>query len=161
MVAKWYAVYTNPRAEKRVNEKLKRAGIETYLPLHRTPRAWSDRVKLVDMPLFTSYVFVKCEEKFITQLYNFQGIARVLYNNGKPAVIRQIEIDAIKKFLELAIDKPLCNGDEVEILAGSLKKICGVVTRMSKRYIYLRIAHLNAVICVNISKVAPSKRLIR
>jgi transcription antitermination factor NusG len=156
---KWFALYTNPRAEKKVNQELKKAGYVTYLPLHRTPRVWSDRIKLVDMPLFTSYVFIRCEESIVSKFYFWPKIVKVLYHNGKPAVIKQKEIDAIKIFLEAAAERPLCTGDEVEILAGSMKKICGVITRLNRKFIYLKIEHLNAVVCVNITSVAHKNRL--
>ena len=55
----WYAVYTNSRAEKRVSDRIEELGIETFLPLQKTLRQWSDRKKLVEKPLISSYVFVK------------------------------------------------------------------------------------------------------
>ena len=48
----WYVLYTTARAEKHVELKLQAEGVETYLPLHKCPRKWSDRVKMVEMPLF-------------------------------------------------------------------------------------------------------------
>lgn len=58
----WYVLYTAPRAEKKVEERLRERGVECYLPLHRSPQVWSDRVKMVDKPLFISYVFVRSTE---------------------------------------------------------------------------------------------------
>ena len=52
------AVYTRPRAEKKVNGRLEEKGYTTYLPLKKTKRQWSDRVKIVELPLISSYVFV-------------------------------------------------------------------------------------------------------
>ena len=49
----WYAVYTNSRAEKRVSDRLAEMGIETFLPLQKTLRQWSDRKKLVEKPLIS------------------------------------------------------------------------------------------------------------
>src|SRR5512140_1670119 len=54
----WYALYTRPRAEKMVYSRLEEGGIEAFLPLYKTLRKWSDRKKLVEKPLFSSYVFV-------------------------------------------------------------------------------------------------------
>lgn len=48
---KWYALYTRPRAEKLVYQRLVEASIETFLPLQKTYRMWSDRKKLVERPL--------------------------------------------------------------------------------------------------------------
>ena len=48
---KWYAVYTRPRFEKQVGQRLLEEGIEAYVPLIKTMRQWSDRKKVVELPL--------------------------------------------------------------------------------------------------------------
>ena len=160
-VYRWYALYTKPRFEKRVKEKLELNGFDCYLPLHRTPRVWSDRVKMVDMPLFSSYIFVKCREYEILSLIRITGIVRVVFYDGRPAVIRQQELDSIQKFIELAEGKVLCTGDEVEILTGSWKSRSGKIVKIKKKYLILSIEQLTATVCVNTDYVAPIKRLIR
>jgi transcription antitermination factor NusG len=155
----WYALYTKPRAEKRVDETLKANGIECYLPLHRSPRVWSDRIKVVDIPLFNSYIFVKCNASEIFYMNKIDGVARIVYYDGKPAIIRQNEIDAIKTFIKEAEGRTLCKGDEVEILTGSMKKISGKIVRIKKHYVLLHIQQLMATICVNTENVAPLDRM--
>lgn len=155
----WYALYTKPRSEKRVKEKLESNGWECYLPLHRSPRVWSDRVKVVDMPLFNSYIFVKCKESEILSSIRVNGVVRVVFYDGKPAVIRQKEVDAIKMFIEEAEGKVLCTGDEVEILTGSMKNKSGKIMKIKKKYLVLHIEQLAATICVNTESVAPLDRV--
>lgn len=155
----WYALYTQPRAEKRVKEKLDLNGIECYLPLHRSPRVWSDRVKMVDLPLFNSYIFVKCRESEIFQMNKINGVVRIVFYDGKPAKISQKEIDAIQMFINEAAGKALCKGDEVEILTGSMKNRSGKIIRIKKKYIVLHIQQLTATVCVNTESVAPLKRV--
>ena len=58
----WYVLYTNPKAEKKVAEQLNKIGIETYCPLVTKIQQWSDRKKKIEVPLFSSYVFVNIEE---------------------------------------------------------------------------------------------------
>lgn len=157
--ANWYALYTKPRFEKRVKEKLEMAGLECYLPLHRSPRVWSDRVKIVDMPLFNSYLFVKCNASEILSLIRINGVVRVVFYDGKPAVIRQKEVDAIKMFIEEAEGKVLSTGDEVEILTGSMKHKSGKIMKIKKKYLVLHIEQLAATICVNTESVAPLDRV--
>lgn len=156
---KWYVLYTSPRAEKQVKEKLEMQGVECFLPLHRTPRVWSDRVKLVDVPLFNSYLFVKCRESDILSLNRISGVVRVVFYDNKPAVIRQKEIDAIQLFLKEAEGKALCTGDEVEILTGSMKNKSGTIVCIRKKYLVLRVDQLAAQVCVETGKVAPLKRV--
>lgn len=155
----WYALYTTPRAEKQVKEKLDANGVTCYLPLHRTPRVWTDRVKMVDMPLLSSYIFVYCKPTEILLMNRVKGVVRVVFYDGKPAVIRPEEIDAIRLFLQEAEGKPLCTGEEVEILAGSLKSQLGTIIRIKKKYLVLRIDSIAANVIVNTEYVAPLKRV--
>ncbi len=99
MSNKWLAVYTKPRWEKKVSQLLTDKGVESYCPLNKVRRKWSDRVKVVEEPLFKSYVFVKVanEEKINVRMTN--GVINFVYWQGKPAVIRDKEINVIKRFL--------------------------------------------------------------
>jgi transcriptional antiterminator RfaH len=65
---KWYALYTRPRAEKQVYQRLTEAGVETFLPLQKTYRMWSDRKKLVEKPLLSSYIFVNTKSKHFPEV---------------------------------------------------------------------------------------------
>lgn len=158
-ISNWYALYTSPRAEKQVRERIAATGVTCWLPLHRSPRVWSDRVKIVEMPLYTSYIFVYCEEKKLRDLLRIYGVARIVYYNGKPAVIRQREIDVIREFLELAAGKELFVGDEVEILCGALKNVSGKIKKIKRNYLVLFLEQMGATVCVNLEEVAPLNRL--
>ncbi len=155
----WYALYTAPRAEKQVNDRIAGLGIDCWLPLHRCPRVWSDRVKIVDLPLYTSYIFVHCEETKLRELLRVYGVSRIVYYDGKPAIIRQKEIDAIREFLDMAAGKKLYVGDEVEILCGALKNVSGKVRKIKKNYLVLFLEQMGATVCVNLEEVAPVNRL--
>jgi len=96
---KWLAVYTRPRWEKKVNQLLTEKGLECYCPLNKVRRKWSDRVKIVEEPLFKSYVFVKVNSDDRTAVRMTNGAINFVYWDGKPAVIREKEIIAIKRFL--------------------------------------------------------------
>ena len=150
---KWFTLYTKPRFEKRVKVELEQNGFECYLPLHRTPRVWSDRVKLVDMPLFSSYIFVRCKDFEILPLVRTRGVSRVVFYNGKPAIIREQDIEAIRKFIEAASGKVLSTGDEVKILTGTMKNKSGVVLRVKKKYLILCVEQLKATVTINTENV--------
>jgi transcription antitermination factor NusG len=92
-------VYTRPRWEKKVNQLLTEKGLESYCPLNKVRRKWSDRVKVVEEPLFKSYVFVKVNEDDRTAVRMTNGAINFVYWDGKPAVIKEKEIIAIKRFL--------------------------------------------------------------
>ena len=73
--------------------------IENYLPLQRVIRQWSDRRKVVHEPLFKSYLFVKIDETEKESVRRIPGVMNFVYWLGKPAIIRETEIDSIRSFI--------------------------------------------------------------
>jgi transcription antitermination factor NusG len=96
---KWYAVYTKPRWEKKVYALFTQKGIEAYCPLNKVRKQWSDRIKIVEEPLFKSYVFVRVTGEGQTKVRMVNGVVNFVYHERKPAVIRDSEIKVIRKFL--------------------------------------------------------------
>lgn len=74
-------------------------GLEAYCPLNRVRRKWSDRVKWIEEPLFKSYVFVRIPEDEQTSVRMVNGVVNFVYWLGRPAVIKDLEIETIRKFL--------------------------------------------------------------
>ena len=99
MSRKWLAVYTRPRWEKKVNQLLIEKGLESYCPLNKVRRKWSDRIKIVEEPLFKSYVFVRVNDDDRSTVRMTNGAINFVYWDGKPALIKEKEIIAIKRFL--------------------------------------------------------------
>lgn len=83
-----------------MNQLLIEKGLESYCPLNRVRRKWSDRVKIVEEPLFKSYVFVKVSDEDRKTVRMTNGAINFVYWVGKPAVIKEKEITAIKRFLD-------------------------------------------------------------
>jgi transcription antitermination factor NusG len=79
---------------------LKEKGFESYCPLNKVRRKWSDRIKVVEEPLFKSYVFVKTDDAARTEIRMTAGVINFVYWNSKPAVIKEKEIATIKRFLD-------------------------------------------------------------
>jgi len=92
-------VYTKPRWEKKVHALLTEKKIESYCPLNKVRKKWSDRMKTVEEPLFKSYVFARVSEEDQTQVRMTAGVMNFVYWQGKPAIIRAKEIETIRKFL--------------------------------------------------------------
>ena len=97
---RWLAVYTKPRWEKKIDQFLKDKGIESYCPLNRVQRKWSDRMKMVEEPLFKSYVFVHVNDEEEKVVRYVSGVLNFVYWLGRPAVIRPKDIERIKRFLK-------------------------------------------------------------
>ena len=98
-IKKWYAVYTKPRWEKKVYALFLAQDITAYCPLNKVKKKWSDRYKIVHEPLFKSYVFVQVEENEMTKVRMVGGVVNFVYWNGKPAIIKEEEINTIRRFL--------------------------------------------------------------
>jgi transcription antitermination factor NusG len=109
----WHAVYTKPRWEKKVAALLEAKGIEYYCPLNKVVKQWSDRKKTVLEPLFKSYVFVQVAEEKKWDLLNVAGIINYVTWLGKPAKIKENEIETIRKFLK--------EFESVEVVDGNLE----------------------------------------
>ena len=95
----WYVLCTKARFEKKVAYRLKEAGYNVYCPLQKHNRQWSDRTKVVEEPLFKSYLFIQIEDHRRDEVFAFPGITRYLYWMHRPAQVRQVEINTIKKLL--------------------------------------------------------------
>lgn len=131
----WYAVYTRSRAEKQIHKLLVRAGIETYLPLRKELKYWSDRKKWVEEPLFRSYVFVHITEAEYFTVLNIPGAVRYITFEGKAVPIPPQQIEAIKQFVATGevlpeFEQDLSPGDKIDIIAGPMKGIEGELVKI-------------------------------
>jgi transcription antitermination factor NusG len=131
----WYAVYTKPRWEKKVAALLLERGIENYCPINKVTRQWSDRKKVVMEPVFKGYVFVRLEDAKKWEVKEVNGVLNFVYWLGKPAVIRDEEIDVIRKFLNEFKDvqveqKGVVVSSEVRIRQGVLMNYHGIVVEV-------------------------------
>jgi len=153
----WYAVYTRPRWEKKVASILSRKNIENYCPLNRIQRQWSDRKKVVQEPLFTSYVFIQVTEAEHSLLKQIDGIISMVYWLGKPAVIRDNEIRAIKDFLSEYVNvtlekRPININDSIRVVSGPLMEMEGNVVGLKARTIKVSLPSLGYMMQAEIEK---------
>lgn len=159
----WYLLYTSSRAEKQVEQRLKMEGVEVFLPMHLTPRIWSDRVKMVEVPLFNSYIFVKTIDEVLRSLVRINGISRIVFYNGKPAIVRQSEIDNIITFLEKAkgLECEFIENDDIEILTGPMKNKTGKVKKVSGNRITLSLEQIGLTVSIQADQVIKSRNAIK
>jgi transcription antitermination factor NusG len=156
----WYAVYTKPRWEKKIAQKLEEKGIETYCPLNRVTRQWSDRKKIVVEPLFKGYVFVHTDEEKKWAVKEVNGILNYVYWNGKPAMIRDEEIETIKRFLNEFTDVEVQEykfevNKKVRIKQGALMNHEGILMEVIGNRARVKIASIG----VQLSAVFEKKNL--
>lgn len=132
---KWYAVYTRPRAEKLVHNRLVEAGVETYLPLQKTFRKWSDRKKLVEKPLLSSYIFVKTNSKNFPVVFKTNGVVKFVSFEGQPVSIPQKQIDILRLLIDSNAEIEISSerfekGDSVEVVSGALLGLTGELIKI-------------------------------
>lgn len=144
----WYVLYTKPRNEKKTAQLLADKGIEVYCPLQENIRQWSDRKKKIQDPLFKSYLFVRLED-YKTEQVNVlttRGAVRFLWWQGNPGVVREEEIEAIRRFLNeykgTAIWVSFDKGEEVKIKEGALKEQKGKIIKLKGNKAFLEIRSL-------------------
>ena len=149
----WYALYTNPRQEKKVAARLQQLGIEVYCPLIIQVRQWSDRKKKVEVPLLPSYVFVKLEAKERERVFQVSGVVRYLYWLGQPAIIRDEEVILMQNWLQGTVTSFEVNGiqlgDYYEISSGPFEGKKGIVEKVSNNQITLVLEQLGVKITIH------------
>jgi len=131
----WYALYTKPRSEKKVALELNLKGFDAYCPTVTTVRQWSDRKKKVEIPLIPSYLFINISPNIFEKVLIVPGILKILYWNGKPAIISEKEIEALKNFengtyQHVSVENYKI-GDKIIITDGPFKNFEGIVHQTS------------------------------
>jgi transcription antitermination factor NusG len=152
---KWFALYTKPRWEKKIDSILVRKGIESWCPLQKVERQWSDRKKIIEDPLFKSYVFVRIGPDERTKVLMTDGVLNFVHYLGKPAVIKDEEVDTIKKYLaekdaSIAIlsEEGFQNEMKIKVNHGVFMGNEGTVIRGGKKKVYVKLESLGQVMVV-------------
>lgn len=160
--AHWFVIKTKQNAEKRVHERLETIGFTVFLPLYQTIRQWSDRKKKIKVPLIPSHLFVYCTPIELRNIYAVQGIVSVLCEFGKPAVVRELEINNMRIFCSLNFEhehvalNSLEKGTEVEVTEGPFAGLVGVVTKNNKgMYVHICFPQLGIALVVKNSQIFP------
>lgn len=133
---RWFAVYTRSRHEKIAEKELKKKGFETFLPLRKVVRQWSDRKKTIEEPLFKGYLFVRTALTERFGVLNSVGVVRFVSQGSEPAEIPEKELAAIRLFVEQDIQVDpfpyLKEGERVYVRSGPFKGAEGFVVRKDK-----------------------------
>src|SRR5579871_3067439 len=134
----WWALYTRHQHEKAVAEMLSAKGFEVFLPLYESIRRWKDRSKMLTLPLFPCYVFVRGGLNRRLQVVTTPGVHMILFHGEQVAMIPGAEIEAIRK----AVEGPfrvephpfLKCGERVRVTRGSLEGVEGILIRKKNLY---------------------------
>lgn len=136
----WIAAYTRPRSEKKAAVELSKLGMESYVPIQRQVRMWSDRKKFVDVPLIPMIIFVNIYNDELFKIKSHSLIIKVLSHPGakEPAHIPSEQIVNLKFILNQS-DIPVSfqqgrfvTRDVVKVTRGNLKGLVGQVLNVKK-----------------------------
>ena len=131
--ALWYAAHTRHQHEKRVADMLANKGFEVFLPLYSEVRRWRDRLKKVELPLFSCYVFLRGDLDRRLAVVTTPGVHGLVCSAGKLAGIPEEEIQAVRSVIENRINvEPhpfLKCGDLVRVKTGALSGLEGFLVR--------------------------------
>ena len=137
----WYVLHTKPRSEKKVEEELLSLGIHAYCPTRSEVRYWSDRKKRIKVPVLPSMVLVNVDDEHINRVFESSLVIRYMFWLGKRAIVRQSEIDILKKYLNGNYN--IINSNLLDIKVGhsfslsSFNNEKGIVNRISNNNIWI------------------------
>ena len=155
----WWALYVRHQHEKAVADVLVAKGLEVFLPLYESLRRWKDREKLLSLPLFPGYVFVRGGPERRLQVVTTPGVHMILSRGDQCATIPETDIRAIR----LALAKPeevephphLECGQRVRVKEGPLAGVEGILVRKKSLYrLVLSVDMLGQSAAVNIDAAA-------
>ncbi len=135
--AAWYAAYTCAKHEKRVAQQLDERRIESFLPTYKSVRRWKDRKKVLELPLFPSYIFVQIDAHNKLDLLRLPGVIGLVTFQGRPAVVATSEIENLRHGLtDRGAVQPhpyLKEGRRVRVRSGAMAGVEGVLLRKRDR----------------------------
>ncbi len=133
----WYALRVKSNFERSVSEALRGKGLEEFLPLYRSRRRWSDRFKVVDLPLFPGYVFCRIDPAHKLRVATTPGFLYIVGIGHAPAPVDENEIAAIQAVVRSGLAAQpwpfLVVGQSVRLDYGPLSGIEGVLVRVDGR----------------------------
>jgi transcription termination/antitermination protein NusG len=153
----WFALTVRPQHEKAVAEQLSAHALEAYVPLYRSRRRWSDRVKTIELPLFPRYVFSRFAFENRLKVIGIPSVTSIVGFGGTPSPISQDEIDLVK--LLARQDLPISPwpflrvGERVRVRQGPLLGVEGILVREKACYrVVVNIEMLNRAVAVELER---------
>lgn len=153
----WFALYTKVHQEFKARAQLDALNIINYLPVVTKVKQWSDRKKHITDPVLKGYIFIRATEKERLIALEQSAVVRCLYENGKPAVIPDWQIENLRRVLEtrfeIFVHDGLLPGREIEITSGPLKGVKGIIkSTPTEKHIVVNIRLLKR---MELAKIPP------
>jgi|ERR1044072_2175588 transcription antitermination factor NusG len=134
----WFVLQTLPRSEKKAAYLLGQKGYECFLPTYRQKRHWSDRVVIVDLPLFSSYLFCRFNSLVLGRALDTPGVSRIVAFGGRPAEVPEDEIESLKLLTKSDLLRTpwsfLPDGTVVRVESGPLTGATGIICVSDRKH---------------------------
>lgn len=163
----WHAVYVKSRTEKKAQLELQFQEIETFLPLQRKLRQWSDRKKWVETPLISGYLFVRASRKEYDLVLQSNYVVSYVRFEGKAAIVPDYQVDYLKLMLqqenspvEMTREK-LKPGQIIEVISGPFIGLKGKLQKIkgkSKVAVELEQLGYSAMVEIQVEDIAPIEK---
>lgn len=132
----WFAIQVVPRHERKVETILQDREYGPFLPVCQTRRNWSDRVKVIEQPLFPGYIFCRSRASRLGNIRHMAGVVRIISFGGKPCPVSDSEIEALQRVVDsgrnICSSMYFATGERVRVITGPLVGIMGVITQIKK-----------------------------
>lgn len=158
----WFVIWTESRAEKKVEQRLAVMGLSPWLPIVKERHRWSDRWREVECPLFPGYLFARATNANWSQVLRTPGVLSVVKHGGKPAVLDDTFVTSLREAIERegAVPEPVAErpdfalGDEVIVQEGALCGVRGVVReRKNGRQLVIWVSEIGRGVAFTIGSV--------
>ena len=142
----WYVLYTKLNREKKVLLRLTELDMTVYCPMVNTMRQWSDRKKKIQAPLIPRIIFIQCSESDRDKVFQVAGTQRYLFWLGKPAIVKNSEIETMQEWLQGEISdsrvQELKTGDTYIIQNNAFNGQEGIINEVSKNRVQIVLKEL-------------------
>jgi transcription antitermination factor NusG len=134
----WYAIQVRRNHERITATHLEDRGYETFLPLYKSRRRWSDRVKEIELPLFSGYLFCHMDPANRLAALTSPGVVRIVGIGKAPIAVEEREIDAVRAIVESKFQAEpyefLQVGERVQIGQGPLRGLSGILLAVEDQH---------------------------
>jgi len=134
----WFALQVRTRHETAIAGFLEAKGYERFVPLYKFRKRWSDRIKVMEAPLFPGYLFCRFDPQQRLPILKTPGVIQIVGYNRIPTPIDEMEIKAIQTLVASGLKTQpwpfLAVGERVRIESGSLRGLEGIVVKMKENH---------------------------
>jgi len=155
MFNSWHVLCTKPNVEIKVCKRLNSIGIKAFCPTFKFIKMYSDRKKQIEKPLMSRYILVNISEKERHKVFQIPGIIRYLFWLGKPATVKQEEVDLLEKEIEgclsISNKSSLHIGNDFSVPYGPFSGFNGKILNITNNKLRLELKNIGLFLTINVS----------